>query len=41
MVSERNAPSLKLKRGFGFIEEGRMRRAGSHGEDIIDFGMLK
>lgn len=41
MVSARNAPSLKLTRGFGFSEEGRLRRAGIFGEDMIVFGMLR
>lgn len=41
MVSERNDLSLKLTRGFGFVEEGRLRRAGAHGEDMIVFGMLR
>jgi RimJ/RimL family protein N-acetyltransferase len=41
MISEQNAPSLKLARGFGFVEEGRLRRAGSRDEDMIVFGMLR
>ncbi|WWT39863.1 hypothetical protein [Microcystis phage Mwe-JY25] len=40
MVSEINRPSLLFTRRFGWTEEGRMRRAGSRGEDVILFGML-
>lgn len=40
MVSERNQPSLQFTRGFGWTEEGRMRKAGPQGEDVILFGML-
>lgn len=41
MVSESNDRSLRLTRGLGFREEGRLRQAGSNGEDMILFGMLK
>jgi hypothetical protein len=40
MVSEMNQPSLAFTRGFGWTEEGRMRKAGPQGEDVVLFGML-
>lgn len=41
LVSANNVASLRLTRGVGFREEGRLREAGPDGEDMIIFGMLK
>ncbi|WP_276200284.1 GNAT family protein [Chelatococcus sp. XZ-Ab1] len=41
IISEHNAESLRITRKFGFVEEGRMRKAGEHGEDELLFGLLR
>lgn len=41
LVSEHNAPSRVFTAHFGFREEGRMRAAGSRGEDVLVFGLLR
>ncbi|PTM61911.1 GNAT family N-acetyltransferase [Phreatobacter oligotrophus] len=41
LVSEHNDPSLAMCRHFGFAQEGRLRRAGPAGEDMILFGLLR
>lgn len=41
MVSVDNERSLKFTRGIGWQQEGVLRKAGSEGEDLVVFGMLK
>ena len=41
MISENNRLSLRLARIGGWVEEGRMRRGGIEGEDIVMLGMLR
>jgi len=41
LVSINNKPSIRLIRGMGFKQEGVIRKAGIHGEDMIAFGMLR
>ncbi len=40
-VSVNNPEAVKFNRDFGWTEEGRLREAGEHGEDLIVFGMLR
>ncbi|KQV27846.1 hypothetical protein ASC97_05625 [Rhizobium sp. Root1203] len=40
-VSVNNQASIDFCEGFGFSREGLMREAGSDGEDLIVFGMLR
>ncbi|MFC3074920.1 GNAT family N-acetyltransferase [Shinella pollutisoli] len=40
-VSCKNAASLAFCDGFGWTQEGVMREAGSEGEDLIIFGLLR
>lgn len=41
VVSETNHDSLRLTRHFGWKQEGVLREAGSEGEDLVLFGMLR
>ncbi|MDA4845957.1 GNAT family N-acetyltransferase [Hoeflea poritis] len=41
LVSSKNTESLRFTRHFGWIEEGRMRRASPDGGDFVVFGMLR
>lgn len=40
-VSVDNAEAIRFNEHFGFKREGIMREAGSHGEDLIVYGMLR
>lgn len=40
-VSVDNAEAVKFNRDFGWTEEGRLREAGEHREDLLVFGMLR
>ncbi|MRN43474.1 MULTISPECIES: GNAT family protein [unclassified Brucella] len=41
LVPETNTASARFCAHTGFREEGRLREAGLHGEDLIVFGMLR
>lgn len=41
VVSALNHDSLRLTRHFGWTQEGTLREAGTVGEDLIFFGMLR
>lgn len=41
IVSTLNERSLRYTRHFGWREEGLLREAGPHGEDMVLFGMLR
>jgi len=41
IISATNADSLRVTRHFGWVQEGVLRKAGTEGEDIIVFGMLR
>ncbi len=41
LVQSDNKKSLKLVRGVGFVEEGRLRQLGENGQDCIAFSMLR
>lgn len=42
MISVENTASLRFLEGFGgFVQEGVMRQAGTKGEDLAIFGMLR
>lgn len=40
-IAETNAPAIAFARQMGGVEEGRQRRAGPNGEDMILFGALR
>ncbi len=41
MILESNAASRAFCAAFGFTQEGRLRKAGPGGEDMLLFGMLR
>lgn len=41
LVPETNTDSARFCAHMGFREEGRLREAGLHGEDLILFGLLR
>lgn len=41
VVSSNNAPSRNLALRLGFQDEGTLRKAGAHGEDLHVMGLLK
>ncbi|MBJ6722444.1 GNAT family N-acetyltransferase [Bacillus sp. PR5] len=40
-VSENNLASARFCAHMGFREEGRLREAGLHGEDVVVYGLLR
>lgn len=41
LVSEHNERALRFNRHMGLVLEGRKRKAGLDGEDILTFGLLR